>query len=587
MLFLSCMRRMRTVAVACVMLLAFECAGLAQEVDKVVEELAESLTEEDDAGFDSEELVSHLQRLKAHPVNINAASRKELSSTMLLTPFQIESILARVESSGAILSFAELSLLYGFDEKTVRKLQPYIVLGPIERKRQGFWKDQTTSVYARYQRSFSPDAETHLVRTRFSYLDKAEASVIFKGNSTASSSDNLSTFSVSYSGLKLGRSAELRIVAGDFYARFGQGLSSWNGFSFSAAAESSGFVKNAEAISLYTSSDTSKLLRGAAVSLSWNGLEISGGYSFRNEVSLFRISYMRKRVRAGFSFSGKRYEVNVCAADILVGGGGLVCFGEAAYCFLPPDGETSGAFAALGGVSADLGNAAVHLLLRSYQKDFHSPVGGPYSSISKAANQQGASLRITVPLYRKLALAAGADYTAYPYPRYHVKDPSCSFKGYVKLSIDDSGFGTPSRNQLWIKGYYKLDVRYSSPLQKTSSFSLKSGGALYIAEYLSAGIRAEYNTLDGRALCLSLKAGRGKHTMSAGVIFFDVPQWNGRIYFPQAELPYAFSSTLLYGKGIDAYALVKTRLSRRLSLYLKYQYSRGKSILKGALSADF
>ena len=556
MLFLSCMRRMRTIAAACVMLLAFESEALAQEVDKVVEELAESLTEEDDTGFDSEELVSHLQRLKAHPVNINAASRKELSSTMLLTPFQIESILARVESSGAILSFAELSLLYGFDEKTVRKLQPYIVLGPIERKRQGFWKDQTTSVYARYQRSFSPDAETHLVRTRFSYLDKAEASVIFKGNSTASSSDNLSTFSVSYSGLKLGRSAELRIVAGDFYARFGQGLSSWNGFSFSAAAESSGFVKNAEAISLYTSSDTSKLLRGAAVSLSWNGLEISGGYSFRNEVSLFRISYM-------------------------------ICFGEAAYCFLPPDGEVSGAFAALGGVSADLGNAAVHLLLRSYQKDFHSPVGGPYSSISKAANQQGISLRITVPLYRKLVLAAGADYTAYPYPRYHVKDPSCSFKGYVKLSIDDSGFGTPSRNQLWIKGYYKLDVRYSSPLQKTSLFSLKSGGALYIAEYLGAGIRAEYNTLDGRALCLSLKAGRGKHTMSAGVIFFDVPQWNGRIYFPQAELPYAFSSTLLYGKGIDAYALVKTRLSRRLSLYLKYQYSRGKSILKGALSADF
>ena len=583
------MRRMRKVAAVFVLLLAFECVCFAQELDKVVDELTEGLSGEMDTGQEGEELVSHLQRLQKHPVNINSASRAQLQSMQILTPFQIESILSRVESSGAILSFAELSLLYGFDENTVQKLRPYIELGPAERKRRGFLKDQSTSIYARYQRSFGPDAESHLVRTRFSYLDKVEASMVYKGNSTASSSASLSTFSVSYSALRLGREAQARIVAGDFYARFGQGLASWNGFSFSMAAESSGFVKNADPVSLYTSSDTSRLLRGGAVSFSWNGLEISGGYSFRGNVSLARISYLRKRVRAGLSFCGKRQEANVYSADLLVGGARVVCFAEAAYCFLPPAGDEAfrGASAVIGGFSADMGNASLHILLRSYQKDFQTPYGGAYSSISKTANQQGASLRITVPVYRKLNLAAGIDYTAYPSPRYHVKDPSSSLKVYLKLSLDDSGFGTPARNQLWVKGYYRQDVRYSTPLQSTCSFSLKGGGTLYIAEFLSAGIRAEYNTLDGKALSLSLKAGRGRFTLSAGATGFDVPRWDGRIYFPQAELPYSFSSTLLYGKGVDAYALVKTRLSRRLSLYLKYQYNRGKSILKGAVSAEF
>ena len=242
---------MRKVAAVFVLLLAFECVCFAQELDKVVDELTEGLSGEMDTGQEGEELVSHLQRLQKHPVNINSASRAQLQSMQILTPFQIESILSRVESSGAILSFAELSLLYGFDENTVQKLRPYIELVPAERKRRGFLKDQSTSIYARYQRSFGPDAESHLVRTRFSYLDKVEASVVYKGNSTASSSASLSTFSVSYSALRLGIGAQARIVAGDFYARFGQGLASWNGFSFSMAAESSGFVKCRARVALH------------------------------------------------------------------------------------------------------------------------------------------------------------------------------------------------------------------------------------------------------------------------------------------------------------------------------------------------
>ena len=575
-------------ALAVAVLWILPSGGFAQESDKVVEEISEEIGEDGLlTDLEGEELVSHLQRLKKHPVNINSASRAQLQATLLLTPFQIESILSRIESSGAILSFAELSLLYGFDEKTAEALRPYIVFGPAKRKPKGFVQDQSTSVYSRYQRSFGPAAETHMVRTRFSYLDRLDASVIYKGNSTASGSSSLSTASLSYSGIRLGKLQITRIVIGDFHARFGQGLSAWNGFSFAAASESTGYFRNAEPVSLYTSSDTSRLLRGAAVSLSWNGLEISGGYSFTNQVSLFRMTYTRKRVRAGLSFCGKQYEANVLSADLVGGGAGFIAFAEVACSVLPSGERTAGAFACLGGVSADIGKAKVHLLMRSYQDGFTTPLGGAYSSISRINNQQGLSLRMTMPVYRNVVLALGSDYTAYPKPRYHVKDPSCALRAYLKLSVDDSGFGTPARNQLWIKAYFKYDMKASVPREETSLLSVKAAGNLCLARHLSLGSRAEYNTLEGRALSASVKLQWKLLAFTCGAVAFHVPRWDGRIYFPQAELPYSFSSVLLYGRGMDAFALVKTRLSRRLSLYLKYQYNRGKSIVKGALSADF
>jgi len=566
--------------------LAFCRPCLSQDVDKVAEEIADRLEEGlygSDADIAGEDVVSHLQRLARHPVNINSATRRQLSSMMLLTDFQIESILSRINSSGAILSYSELSLLYGFDEKEVERIRPYITLGPATRKRQGFLKDQQTSIYARYQRAFNPDAEQYLVRTRFSYLDRLDLSAVYKGAATSSSSSSLSTFGASCSDLRLGKVCVDRLVFGDFYARFGQGLAAWNGYSFSMASESMGFVKNAEPVSLYTSTDTSKLLRGAAATVSVGRFSVSGGYSFRNSEYVARVAYRGKRIRCGISYCGIGTEGNVLAADIVAGIGGAVLYAEAAR-----SAGTSEGYAFLGGMSLDAGSYAFHLLGRYYQNGFSSPIGGAYSSISRTENQQGVSLRITGPVYRKLGFAAGADYTAYPEPRYHVDGSSCAVRCYVKLEMDDSGFGTPARNQLWLRGSVKYDLAYVDSVSETVQYSARTGGTLFLGRHLSLMARAEANTSEGRAASVSLKGSffRGKVLPSCGVIFYYVPKWEGRIYFPQTELPYSFSSTLLYGRGTDGWAMIKARLSHRLSLYLKYQYNRGKTILKGALSAE-
>ena len=550
----------------------------AQTEDDVVERL--TVGEDEDASLFGEDMISHLQRLRLHPLNLNSASRGAMESLMLLTPFQIESILSRIASSGPILSFAELGLLYGFDEKTVERIRPYVTLGEAVRRPENFWKDEKTDIYSRYQRVFSPEAEQHLVRLRSSYLDRLDLSVVWKGNSTQTSSDNIATGGISYSGLKVGRLKLEKLVVGDFYARMGQGLASWNGFSFSGAGEASGFVKNAEPLSLYTSSDTSKLMRGGAVSVSAGKFRLSAGYSFRGQESVYGLTYTGRRSRYGFSYFRKEKEGSVVSVDYLAGFPKAVVFAEGAWS------PETRSFAGLGGASMELEKVSFHFLLRGYGKDFSSPAGGAYSSLSKLNNQQGVSLRMTGILYKKTSYAVGVDYSAYPAPRYRVKDPSSTLKAYVKFSWDDSSFGSTANNEFWIKGYSKTDIRYSNPVERDRILSLKAGGKIMIVSGLSLVLRSEYNSLGGRAFSSYLKLEKRVIGGTAGVALFHVRDWAARIYFPEAELPYSFSSHLLYGQGTDVCCLVRIRPSRWLSLYLKYQYRRGVSTAKAAVRME-
>ena len=570
-------------------------ALFAQQPEEEIERIYEAITMADEEGTDvyGEEILAHLQRLRRKPLNINSASREALLSLMLLTEFQVESILSAVASSGAILSYAELSLLYGFNEKIVEGLKPYIVLGEAGGKSQGFVKDQNTTLYGKYQITLPKESEQYIMRARFSYREKLLLSAIYKASSSKTSAQKLSTIGLSYSDINLGKVRIDKLVAGDFYARMGQGLCAWNGFSYHFNSETYGYVKNAETISVYTSSDTSKILRGIAATLSAGKFALSGGYSVKDKISVARLTYMAKRSRYGISYNGVGNLSNVFSIDILFTGRSLIGFAEVARSLarVKEDVVKEG-FALLSGLSKEFGNYSLHLLLRSYQKDFYSPMGCAYSSISRIENQLGASLRMSGPIYGRTNFAVGADYTLYPAPRYHIKDPSCSAKAYIKFTLNDSSFGTQARNQLWVKGSVKYNLQYSSPVLREFSYDFKLGGTLSLSNSIAFVTRAELNAVEadrvGKALSVSLKGNmlKGGLVASVGAIYYDAQSWKSRIYFPQSDLPYSFTSTLLYGRGIDGWGQIKMRLSRGLSLYLKYQHNRGKNIIKGALLAD-
>ena len=73
--------------------------------------------------------IDELYNLIYKPININKAKKRDLDNLFFLSEFQKESLQDYIKSTGAILSFSELSLVNGFNEKLVLFLSNFIPMG--------------------------------------------------------------------------------------------------------------------------------------------------------------------------------------------------------------------------------------------------------------------------------------------------------------------------------------------------------------------------------------------------------------------------------------------------------------------------
>ena len=99
-------------------------------VEEVLERVMTTLQE---SGMVAEEELAEVESLyrglARAPLEINRASREELSAIALLSDFQIESIISYREKHGPIISASELSMLHGFDLQTAELLSCFVVFG--------------------------------------------------------------------------------------------------------------------------------------------------------------------------------------------------------------------------------------------------------------------------------------------------------------------------------------------------------------------------------------------------------------------------------------------------------------------------
>ena len=583
----------------------------------VMDEILESGEENVEGAM--EEMAVHLAHYKRHPLNINSASRKELERSGLLTEFQIESLLKYTARTGAVLSFAELSLLYGFNEDLVKRISPYIILGERKRVSRGFRYDFSSDIYVRYTgtleqqsvtkkqsqqtkvyeealnsnstaSSFGLSKETYLTRMKAVYGEKVEVAALWSGSAMLSGSSNTAigrkvktnsflSGGISVKDIALGRVTIDRVVVGDFAAKLGQGLAVWNGFTYSGVDENYGFSKRGEAISVYNSSDTAKTLRGGALSVSLGKVSYSGGYAVEKKILLNRLSYNGSLFKIGLNHFQKENAPPVLSVDARTGIGVTRLFGEGAWNY------TTNATAFLLGCSTEYGKWSMHLLSLIYSNSFISSMSGAYSSLSHPSNQQGFAAVTAGPLYRKLKLSASFQYMQYPKERYHLNYPSAMYKGYVKLSIDDAGFTAPARNELYFRFYTRCNITYKEQAESVALYSLRVAGKKSLGSHLTMGVRGEWNNYNCYGVMAYLRSLFLKSRVAAvaGAVSYDVKKWDGRIYFPESELPMTFSSHLLYGRGLDWFAMVSAKFSRWLSLHFKVQQRGEKLTLKGAL----
>ena len=281
-------------------------SGFSQQTDlkneQRIEELAESLAEQDDSGTENTLLLDDLSYYASHPIFINSASEEELLRLNLLNFKQVRSIIAYREKYGGILTLDELSVLGGFSEDFLRKIRPFVALemelDSIQVRRQNH---VSQSLLTRVKRTF-PIAEGYISSSGktaayggnpYSYFTRYRGEVgkwlevgitaendageafFSRSNKTF---DFLSGF-ICWNGNKLIR----KVVVGDFHLRFGQGLNLWSGGGVSYVSDLTSLMRTGEGIRPYSSSDESRFFRGAAVQLNLKLARLSLFYSNRRK----------------------------------------------------------------------------------------------------------------------------------------------------------------------------------------------------------------------------------------------------------------------------------------------------------------
>ena len=299
---------------------------ICQEQDSVrttniefITDQLENLAQSTDMTIDYTDLVNDYLYYSHHPININSNEIKLLRDLYLLNEIQLSNLNAYKNQFGLIYTIYELLAISGFNETTVKALEPFVFFGASIKKESFKIKNAiehgTHSLIFRTNRiveqksgySRSPDsAITHpgsvylgdpqhyYLRYSFKYrnnirlgltMDKDPGEPMFKaslgdslqklmGNNVPFIGDFFSAFAY-VENIKFVKS----LIVGDYHLEFGQGLTLWSGLAFGKSSEGTNIQKFGRGIRPNTSSNENRFFRGAATTLVYKRVSVTPFFS--------------------------------------------------------------------------------------------------------------------------------------------------------------------------------------------------------------------------------------------------------------------------------------------------------------------
>ena len=551
----------------------------AQELPVSVTTLIEQLAEQ---GGDAEELVRYYEGLLASPLNLNAATRSDLEETGLLTLFQVESLMAWRERYGAIRSVMELSLVDGFSAEQAALLCPFIAFGEPA-------VDHTAkqTYTARFRRKWKQPGFSLTTKGLYDAADFSLGAVI--DNDPKERFPDFLSLSARYKG----------IFAGDFTARFGQGLVLWKAFNLSVFGSPSTASRRGNGLQPYHSTDESNFFRGAGWThafgavkatafVSYNAVDariVEGRYTsiatdglHATEAERARRHAMHEWVAGGnAAWEQGRWHLGVTAVaygydkangrrvqdynryqqyDGVWGNLGVDAYGslESLRLFGEAAVDAHGAPAVLAGClwSPSYG-FETSLVLRCYSPSYIATHAGAYSTLSSVSNQLGATYALQA-IHGHWTFRLNADGTWYPWKRYRAEAGTWGLKARVQLLRTFPG-GAEGEVQLSWSSRLKGRVRVSVPVGDAWQFSLRTdanrGGLAGYADVRWSPSR--------------------RWDFSARVTLWQTADWDSRISFYERGVPQSFLVENYAGKGVGAYLVAKYAPTKRVELWMKVQ----------------
>ena len=456
----------------------------------------------------TESELERYQSLAERPLDLNLASRSQLLATGFFTPFQVESILDYIRSSGDILSTAELAAVSGIGLQMAKDLEFFFVMnssGLLGASKKG-------SLYADAQmrQSVRSGKWTSAMKAS-STLDSRYSARLAVKNET------LTSASLSYSGRTLSG-----LIVGSFSARFGQGLLMWSGFSLSGLSTVSSFSRNASGLAPCSTLSPESCFNGVAAAVDMGRSTISLAADFQG-VQMLNLTHLWKRTSASLTavHSPEGYRAS---ADLRTTLGKCTLLGEGALDLV--GGGTAGLLGAVWNIAYGKKSA---LLLRAYSPSYSSPWAGAARSSTKVSNEYAASVGVQLPWISATADAA-----------WHPSGGDWQYKGIVNLQ-HSWGALTPS---------LKISTRYRPQAEKENlrtdiRFDLDGSWGELQAHLRVNALRCVSWGWLGYA-----EAGwKGDASLWLRATVFDIGSWADRIYVYERDVPGSFNVPAYYGKG--------------------------------------
>lgn len=553
-------------------------AQSAEDMEKILGLTGYESPEDLDA-YEVERLYSFIER----PLKINAVSQSSLRSSGLFTSYQTASLLDYRLRHGDIMSYSELSSVDGFTESSVQRLAPFISLegGDIVRSRDG---------YVINDLAFRAGCRTADMKMTGGYGLKYRCKV---GETLSLSLAASQTYAGSlgipdlFSGSLVWepQRRSFRLIAGDFNARFGQGLALWNGMSMTGLSKVSSYLRTSSGLSSSWSFTGSSAHTGIAGEYSFSRFRISAFLSLPEDKSkdlsllpALNIGWYGRNISVSVThymefMSSASEEVSLylpdmkTSADIAMCIDGTDLFSEVAFDWINMKA------AALSGVIFPVGeDVRVAAHLRYYPVGFDPSRSAAPRSVSKCTNEYGISVC--------------SDYT----PR------TGRFSGSLSL---DSAFlpqgKDDQRHSIHTRIIADTEVRMSDVLTMKARLSerIRTWGLPFKTDlrtdlvWSSGGfsITGRYNILKyvGIGNLGFIEGGYKNERFSVYLkqLVFDIDNWDDRIYAYERDAPGSFSVPAFYGRGMNTSFMTSWRFSRWGRLYAKGTFTYGQKKKSG------
>ncbi|WP_420146929.1 ComEA family DNA-binding protein [Spirosoma sp.] len=239
----------------------------------------------------------------------------------------------------------------------------------------------------------------------------------------------------------------------------------------------------------------------------------------------------------------------------------------------------SGGFGAVGGALASLTKKLdLALVLRHYDRNFHSFYSNAFSEGTRTINETGAYAGLKYTVYRKMTLSGFVDYVSFPWLKYLVDKPSNGFDYLVQVRY------TPNRKTAFYGVFHEEHKQKNLTIGKVKDvvrttrrsyalnaeytlirgFSLRSrlqwGSFVYAGQTPSRGFALVQDaTLDHRRLSIS-----GRFAL------FGTDDYDSRQYVYERDVLYAFSFPAYFDQGIRHYILCQYTLNRHLDVWVRW-----------------